>query len=107
LLHARADVGHLHYFTEGTVLATLHDFGYRIEDYFFTALSIELKGGGLKRRLARLPRRLLATFSCSFASKMLGGFPLLVLAQSGWEAPTGSAEGFGLAGANGGVTPEN
>ena len=82
LLHTRAEVGHLHYFTEQTALATLRDAGYEVVDYFFTARSIELGGGPFKRKLARLPRKALATVSPSLASKLLGGFSLLVLART-------------------------
>ncbi len=81
LLHARTSVGHLHYFTEGTALATLRDTGYEVVDYFFTARSIELAGGGWKRRLARLPRKSMAAWSPSLASRLLGGFSLLVLTR--------------------------
>lgn len=81
LLATREGVGHLHYFTEETALATLRDTGYDVEDYFFTARTIELEGGGLKREIAKLPRRLVASLSPALASKLLGGFSLLVLAR--------------------------
>jgi len=81
LLKTRREVGHLHYFTEGTALATLQDTGYEIDDYFFTARAVELRGGGAARTLARLPRRLVAMLSPGLASKVLGGFSLLVLAR--------------------------
>lgn len=79
LIHSRNTVGHLHYFTEETALATLEDSGYHVEDYFFTARGVEL-GGGLKRKVAKWPRRALAMINESWASRLLGGFSLLVLA---------------------------
>lgn len=82
LLQTRKEVGHLHYFTEGTALATLRDTGYTVEDYFFTARSIALQGGGMKRKIARLPRKLLAMVSKSLASRILGGFSLMVWARA-------------------------
>lgn len=50
LLKTRREVGHLHYFTEKTALATLRDTGYEVEDYFFTARGAELAGGGCDDR---------------------------------------------------------
>jgi cyclopropane fatty-acyl-phospholipid synthase-like methyltransferase len=81
LLQTRKDVGHLHYFTEDTALATLRHAGYSVEDSFFTAAGIERGSGAIKNRLAKLPRKLIAAISPSFASRLLGGFSLLVLAS--------------------------
>ncbi len=91
LLHARQEVGHLHYFTEGTAIATLLDCGYRIEDYFFTARSLEGTGGGLKRKVANVPRQLISMVSPSLASKILGGYSLLVLARSNHDSTDASS----------------
>jgi hypothetical protein len=74
-------VGHLHYFTKETALATLQDTGYEIQDYFFTARPTQA-GGGLKQHLAQLPRRLLGCMNAALAAKLLGGFSLLVLAEA-------------------------
>jgi len=82
LLHARENVGHLHYFTEDTALATLQDAGYEIADSYLTAGGIEVRDGGMKRRLAGVPRKLMAAMNRSFAARLLGGFSLLVLARS-------------------------
>lgn len=74
LLHARSNVGHLHYFTKETALATLLDTGYEVIGYRFTAGSVELDKGPLKRKLAKLPRSLVASTSKPLAAKLLGGF---------------------------------
>lgn len=37
ILHARDKVGHLHYFSKETVLATMKDTGYEVIDYFYTS----------------------------------------------------------------------
>ena len=81
LLYSRSKVGHLHYFTKETALATLRDTGYEVIGYRFTAGSVELNRGPLKRKLAKLPRRLVASISKPLAAKLLGGFSLLVLTQ--------------------------
>lgn len=81
LLLRRNKSGHLHYFTQKTALATLRDTGYEVVDYIYTAGAVELSGGSLKRKLARLLRRLLSMTSEPLSSKLLGGFSLLVLTR--------------------------
>ncbi|MEM9364720.1 MAG: methyltransferase domain-containing protein [Planctomycetota bacterium] len=78
----REEVGHIHYFTEETAIASVREAGYRVVDCFLTAGAIELSGGGLKRRVASLPRRALAAINPSYAAKLLGGFSLMVLAKA-------------------------
>lgn len=82
-LKARQSVGHLHYFSEETALATLRDTGHEIIDCFFTNGAIDLLKTHPNRRtqLANIPRRLLAVFSPSLAARLLGGYSLLVLAK--------------------------
>jgi 2-polyprenyl-3-methyl-5-hydroxy-6-metoxy-1,4-benzoquinol methylase len=82
LLKWRSEVGHLHYFTKETALATLHDGGFDVVDHFLTASAIERPPASRKARLARLPRRLLARHSEDWAARLLGGFSFLVLARS-------------------------
>ncbi len=79
LLGAREWLGHLHYFTRDTAVATLHDAGYRVVDDEFTQPAVELWGG--KSRLLRGPRRLAYRVSPSWAARVLGGFSLLVFAE--------------------------
>ena len=79
LLGAREWLGHLHYFTRDTALATLHDAGYRVVDDEFTLPAVELWGG--KSRLLRGPRKLAFRLSPGWAARVLGGFSLLVLAE--------------------------
>ena len=79
LLGAREWLGHLHYFTRETALATLHDAGYRVIDDEFTQPAVELWGG--KSRFLRGPRRFAFRLSPRWAARVLGGFSLLVLAE--------------------------
>jgi len=81
---ARADVGHLHYFTRASALATLEFAGYRVEDSFFTALSIEASRDKRtwKTQLVNLPRRLLRIIDPAATSTLLGGFSLMVRATA-------------------------
>lgn len=81
LMDSRKSVGHLHYFTKETALATLTDSGYEIIDFFYTSGSIELPRKTLKSRFAVLPRKLLFKINPDLAAKLFGGFSLMVLAR--------------------------
>jgi hypothetical protein len=86
-LHVRHQVGHLHYFSRATALATLEDTGYRIVRADYTNLSQETQEGrrGLTR-IANLIRAGTQALSTDLAAKLLGGYSLLVLCRSP-EAP--------------------
>lgn len=81
ILHARRRVGHLHYFTKETALATLSDTGYEILDFFYTASSIELSTKSLKTLLARIPRKIMHALNQDIAVRLLGGYSLMVLTK--------------------------
>jgi SAM-dependent methyltransferase len=76
---ARESLGHLHYFSRDTALATLHDTGYSIVDEQLTQPSVDLWGG--KSRVARLPRKAAFRLNPRLAARVMGGFSLLVLAR--------------------------
>ena len=75
----RDGVGHIHYFTPETALATVRDAGYEVRDYAYTR-SFDLPPTTVKGRLARLPRRLLPA---SVTIRVLGGYSILVDAANG------------------------
>jgi len=81
MMWARKSVGHLHYFTPETALATLNDSGYEIVDYFFTPSFDELPSKTVKSKLAKLPRKILYSISPKLMVKILGGCSLLVLTK--------------------------
>lgn len=81
ILVARQKVGHLHYFTKETALATLSDNGYEIIDYFYTAGSINLNVKSIKTFLAKVPRLMLYNLNQDIAVRLLGGYSLLVLTK--------------------------
>lgn len=83
LIHGRNTVGHLHYFTKETALATLRDAGYEIVDSYYTAGSIELPRKTLKSKIAVLPRKLIYKLNKDLAAKIFGGFSLMVLTKNG------------------------
>ncbi|MCW5726926.1 class I SAM-dependent methyltransferase [Parvibaculum sp.] len=81
MISARQKVGHLHYFTQETALATLRDSGYEIVDYFFTRSFDGLPSRSLKSKIAKLPRKILYMMSPNLMVKLLGGCSLLVLTK--------------------------
>lgn len=84
-LASRADVGHLHYFTADSALATLRDTGYRIEDVVYTNPSRDLLGThpSFRKVLANVPRALVGAVSVPASARLFGGYCLLVLARGG------------------------
>ncbi len=83
LLQGRRGLGHLHYFSRETALATLADAGYVVQAEAYTPGGLELPARTLKRRLAKLPRRLGSAVQPHLTARLLGGFSLLVLATGG------------------------
>lgn len=81
MMTARASVGHLHYFTPQTAIATLTDSGYCIVDNFFTTSFNELPSQSIKSKIAKLPRKILYAISPNLMIKILGGCSLIVLAK--------------------------
>ena len=80
ILLQRQQVGHLHYFTKETALATLQDTGYEIVDWFYTPGGV-LKPATVKAKLASWPRRMLSLMNEDLVVRVLGGYSLLVLAR--------------------------
>ena len=74
-------VGHLHYFSKDTALATLKDAGYQVVDHFYTANMLELPNVGWRGHLMKLPRRLAFGLHPDLAARILGGYSLMVLAR--------------------------
>ncbi len=83
-MKARAQVGHLHYFSELSAIATLEDCGYGIVDRRFANHVLHgLKTApSFKRVIAALPRLGLMALGESFAVRLLGGASLMVLCKS-------------------------
>lgn len=82
ILANRARLGHLHYFTKDTALATLTDAGYSVIEHRYTAAALD-RGENLtaKAKLLRLPRLVGARVAPDLAARVLGGWSLLVLAE--------------------------
>lgn len=81
MLDLRNRVGHLHYFTRATALATLRDCGYEIVDWSYTAHFLNWPATTPAAQARRALRRLLFALSPDFAVRLWGGCSLLVLAS--------------------------
>jgi len=76
---ALEQVGHLHYFTRETALASLEQAGLKVRDWFFT--SVEFDQGAHGRKRLQSLRKLLFARNPDLTALWLGGFSLLVLAE--------------------------
>jgi ubiquinone/menaquinone biosynthesis C-methylase UbiE len=79
LQKVRETVGHIHYFSKDTALATLKDTGHEIVDWFYTKSAIELSTTSILRKLAAGPRAAVFAVFPDFAVRTLGGFSMMVL----------------------------
>ncbi len=84
-MKARRKIGHLHYFTRESALATLEYAGYKIVSWKYTDPG--LHGWKEHRRIGSLlafaPRALLALLSKNFSARVFGGNSIFVLAETG------------------------
>jgi hypothetical protein len=80
ILTQRAYLGHLHYFTKETAIATLHEAGYEITDLFYTHLVTEEPASLPARRMA-LPSRIGIRLNEDFTVRLLGRASLMVLCR--------------------------
>ncbi len=79
-IHARQQVGHIHYFSRATALATLTDTGYTLTDEQLTKLSQEtVEGQRGATKVANIARRSVELVSPQLAARLLGGYSLLAL----------------------------
>ncbi len=85
ILRVRRNVGHLHYFSKETALATLRDAGFETRQWFFTDGS-QSTYRSWRFRLMKLPRRFFFSCAPNLTVRLLGGYSLMVAA-----APNGSA----------------
>jgi hypothetical protein len=74
---SRAHIGHLHYFSKDTALATLRDTGYDIKAWQHAGRSSR----PLRTRIANLPRRMMFPVAPETTALLMGGYSLLVLAE--------------------------
>lgn len=81
IMRTRRDVGHLHYFGRETALATLESTGYAVVASRVTAGGVAFPSPGIAGAVARVLRAVAHRLSPVWASRLLGGYSLLVLAR--------------------------
>ncbi len=77
----REAIGHLHYFSRDTALATLRDAGFAVLAERYTPTDIDSPRSA-KAKAAVLPRKLAYRVNPHAAVRALGGYSLLVLAEA-------------------------
>lgn len=79
ILDDRREVGHLHYFSKDTAIATLNDAGYDVDAFRYTASTLELPGQSWRMKIARWPRQVGFRLARNVTVRTLGGYSLLAL----------------------------
>lgn len=79
----RKSVGHLHYFSAESAIASLEDTGHEIVDRFYTdgARGLSHLHRSIKRTAMNIPRMILGKISTPLSARLLGGYSLLVLTK--------------------------
>jgi len=80
IVKARRSLGHIHYFTKETALASLRDTGYSVLDHFYTGPADALSRRWKSRILGPL-RKALFSMKPDMTVRVLGGYSLMVLAR--------------------------
>lgn len=80
ILGVRASVGHLHYFSKDTALATLAHCGFEVVDWFYTPNGVD-RPKTLKAKFLQMPRKILQMISVELSARFLGGYSLLAVAK--------------------------
>jgi len=81
LLDSRRKVGHIHYYTKDTALATLNETGYEVIEWRYTGASLSSPNRSLLTRLIAPLRRFFYFLNRDLAVRVIGGDTLLVLAR--------------------------
>lgn len=79
-MHNRRLVGHIHYFTKDTALATLRDCGFEVLDWFYTS-SLNAHRPRMRARFANLLRRAAFRVNADLTAHTIGGYSLMVVAR--------------------------
>lgn len=82
LLQQRTDVGHIHYFTEETMLWMLRDVGFDVQYLIYTKPDVDLiKPRSFKQWVKKLLRKLSYSINKKLSLKLWGGYSALILAK--------------------------
>ena len=81
LVKRREGIGHLHYFTKDTALATLNDSGYRVLDHFYTHKFCDSSQAGIANNVVKFAQKALFAIHEDFMVRVIGCSSLMVLAN--------------------------
>ncbi len=82
LLQQRTSVGHIHYFTEETMLWMLRDVGFEVENFIYTKPDVDLiKPGSFKQWVKKILRKFSYSINKKLSVKLWGGYSALILAK--------------------------
>ena len=81
----REKVGHLHYFSKDTALASLVYCGYNVEGWFYTSAAESCYKSGLCYKIANFFRKICHKISPDISVRVLGGYSLMVYAKASDE----------------------
>lgn len=81
IARARENLGHLHYFTKDTALATLKHTGHTVVDWFYTVASPSKRSLSWKARCLAIPRNAGSKILPDLTASILGGYSLMVLCE--------------------------
>jgi len=79
LIRSRKLVGHIHYFSKETALASIEDTGQTVKDYCYTKSAEQTCKG--RFRIINVIRKLCFAIMPDLTVKVLGGYSLLALAE--------------------------
>jgi predicted TPR repeat methyltransferase len=80
LIESKQKVGHMHNFTEDFVKSILQDYGFEIVDSIYTPPTFEKMNA--KQKIVNGFRKFLFALNKRFASKILGGYSIMVLTHN-------------------------
>lgn len=80
MLGVRESVGHLHYFSKDTALATLANCGFDVVDWFYTPNGVD-RPKSMKAKILQIPRKIAQLINIEYSARYLGGYSLLVVAK--------------------------
>lgn len=82
LLQQRKDVGHIHYFTEETMLWMMHDVGFQVEYLTYSKPDVDrVKPASFKQWVKKVLRKLSYSINKKLSVKLWGGYSALILAK--------------------------
>ena len=80
LMRVRDQVGHIHYYSRDSALATLKDCGYEIKGEFYTSAADSIHCKGFKSKVLNIFRKIGYKISKHFTVRLMGGYSLMVYA---------------------------